>query len=59
MKKLFFFTLTNCKDKEECISKFCEKINKLQGFLSKLKMNDNILIFLFQYKISIHHFNNS
>ncbi len=56
-EKLFFLTLVDCKNGANYITKYCLAVNKLQSFSRKPEVDNNILIFFFQYNLSIEHSN--
>ena len=52
MEKLFFLTLNECKDTADYITKFRSTVTELKSFSTKFQMDDNLLIFFFQYNLS-------
>lgn len=52
IEKLFFQTLSECKDATDYITKFRATITELKSFSAKFLMDKNLLIFLFQYNLS-------
>ncbi|MCJ1348107.1 hypothetical protein MMC31_006338 [Peltigera leucophlebia] len=55
MEKLFFLTLSKCKDAADYVTKFCFTVTELKSFSTKFQMDENLLIFLFQYNLSATH----
>ena len=55
MKKLFFLTLSECKDAADYVIKFRATVTELKSFSTKFQMDENLLIFLFQYNLSTSH----
>ncbi len=55
MKKLFFLTLSECKDAADYVTKFCATVIELKSFSTKFQVDENLLIFLFQYNLSTSH----
>ena len=55
MEKLFFLTLSECKDAADYITKFRSTVTELKSFSTKFQMDENLLIFLFQYNLSAAH----
>ncbi len=55
IKKLFFLILIECKGAKDYVTKFHATVNELKSFSPKFQMNENLLIFLFQYNLSASH----
>ena len=55
MEKLLFLTLSECKDTADYVTKFCATVTELKSFSTKFQMDENLLIFLFQYNLSVSH----
>lgn len=55
MEKLFFLTLSECKDAADYVTKFRATVTELKSFSTKFQMDENLLIFLFQYNLSASH----
>ena len=55
MEKLFFLTLSECKNAADYVTKFCATVTELKSFSTKFQTDENLLIFLFQYKLSALH----
>ena len=55
MEKLFFLTLSECKDAADYVTKFRSTVTELKSFSTKFQMDENLLIFLFQYNLSATH----
>lgn len=55
IKKLFFLSLSDCKDTADYITQFCGVFNKLKSFTSKFQLDKNILMIFFQYNLSNKH----
>ena len=55
MEKLLFLTLNECKDAADYVIKFCSTVTELKSFSTKSQMDENWLIFLFQYNLSVTH----
>ena len=55
MEKLFFLTLSECKDVADYVTKFCAMITELKSFSTTFQIDENLLIFLFQYNLNASH----
>ncbi len=55
MEKLFFLTLSECKNVADFVTKFCATITELKSFSATFQMDENLLIFLFQYNLNVSH----
>ncbi len=55
IEKLLFFTLNECKDATDYVTKFRSTVTELKSFSTKFSMNRNWLISLFQYNLSATH----
>ena len=51
IEKLFFLMLSECKDAADFITKFRSNCTELKSFSTKFQMDENLLIFLFQYNL--------
>ncbi len=56
MEKLLFLTLNECKDVADYVTKFHSTVTEHKSFSTKFQMDENWLIFLFQYSLSAIHF---
>ncbi len=55
MEKLFFLTLSECKDAADYVTKFRATVTELKSFSTKFQIDENLLFFLFQYNLSASH----
>ena len=55
MEKLLFLTLNECKDAADYVTKFRSTATEFKCFSTKFQIDENWLIFLFQYNLSATH----
>lgn len=52
IEKLFFLILNECRDARNYVTNLFITITELNSFSTKFQINENLLIFLFEYNLS-------